>query len=117
VHVAIQHFDIGVGLDLAAQHLAGTSTRRRAMRMPSPHHLERHLLQVEDDVGGVFHHARDGAEFVRHAFDAHGGDGGAFNGAEQHAAQAGADGGSESALERLRGEHAVALGERFGIGD
>ena len=35
------------------------------------HHLERNLLQVEDDVGGVFDHARNGAEFVRHAFDAH----------------------------------------------
>ena len=45
------------------------------------------------------------------------GDGGAFDGAEQHAAQAGADGGAEAALERLRGEHAVALGERLGIGD
>ena len=54
---------------------------------------------------------------MRHAFDAHGGDGGAFNRAQQHAAQAGADGGAESALERLGGELAVALGERFGIRD
>ncbi len=44
-------------------------------------------------------------------------DGRAFNRAQQHAAQAGADGGAESALERLRGEHAVAVVERFRIGD
>ena len=81
------------------------------------HHLERNLLQVEDDVGGVFDHARNGAELVRHAFDAHRGDGGAFNRAQQHAPQPGADGGPESALERLRGEHAVPLVERFRIGD
>ncbi len=81
------------------------------------HHLERNLLQVEDDVGGVFDHARNGAELVRNAFDAYARNGGALNRAQQHAAQAGADGGSESALERLRGELAETLGERFGIGD
>ena len=48
----------------------------------------------------------NGAEFVRHAFDAHGRDGGAFDRAQQHAAQTGADGGAESALERLGREHA-----------
>ena len=85
--------------------------------MPSPDHLERNLLQVQDDVGGVFDHAGDGAELVGHAFDAHGRDGRAFNRAQQHAAQAVADGGAESALERLGGEHAVTLGERFRIGD
>ena len=51
-------------------------------------HLERNLLQVEDDVGGVFDHAGDRTEFVQHAFDADGGDGRALDGAEQHATQA-----------------------------
>ncbi len=36
---------------------------------------------------------------------------------EQHAAQAGADSRSETALKRLRGEHAVPFREGFGIGD
>ena len=36
---------------------------------------------------------------------------------KQHAAQTVADGGAESALERLGRELAVAFGERFGIGD
>ena len=99
------------------KHLAGLVDAKPRDAGAFAAHLERHLLQVEDDVGGVFHHAGDGAEFVSHAFDADGGDGGAFDGAEQHAAQAGADGGSESTLERLGGEHAVTLGERFGVGD
>ena len=71
----------------------GWSTRSARDADAFADHLERNLLQVEDDVGGVFDNARNGAEFVRHAFDADGGDGGAFDGAEQHAAQAGADGG------------------------
>ncbi len=50
-------------------------------------------------------------------FDAHGGDGGAFDGAQQHAPQAIADGGAEAALKRLRREHAVPIREGFGVGD
>jgi hypothetical protein len=53
---------------------------------------------------------------VLDAFDADGRDGRAFDGAEQNTAEAIADGGSETALERLGGEHAVTLGEGFGIG-
>ena len=57
------------------------------------------------------------AELVVNAFDADGGDGGAFDRAQQDAAQRVADGGAETALKRLGGEHAIPLGERLGIGD
>ena len=114
MHVAIEHFDVGIGLDLAAD---STSPERSTLQAdgvdPLAHHLERNLLQVEDDVGGVFDHARNRAEFVRDAFDAHRRDGRAFNRAQQHAAQAVADGGAESALERLRGEHADTVPSAF----
>ena len=117
VHVAVQHFDVGIGFDLPAQNFAGRVGFEAHGAHALAHHLEGNLLQVEDDIGGVFDHAGNGAEFVRHAFDPHGGDGRAFNRAQQHAPQARADGGSESALERLRGEHAVPVGERFRVGD
>ena len=80
-------------------------------------HLERNLLQVQDDVGGVFDNARDGAEFVIHAFDADRGDGGAFDARKQHAAQRIADGGTETALERLGGELPVTLRQGLGVSD
>ena len=57
------------------------------------------------------------AEFVLDAFDAHGGDGRAFDRAQQHAAQAVADGGAEAALKRLRREHAIPFRQGFGIGN
>ena len=117
MHVAVEHFDIVIGFDLAAEHFARRVDFQADGARALAHHLERNLLQVEDDVGGVFDDAGNGAELVRHAFDAHRRDGRAFNRAQQHAAQPVADGGAESALERLRGEHAVTLGERFGIGD
>src|SRR5580698_296363 len=115
--VAIQHFNVGVGLDLTAEHLAGTVHAQARDPNPFTAHLERDLLQVEDDVGGIFHHAWNGTEFVSHTLNADGGNGGALYGAEQDAAQARANGGSEAALERLCGEHAVALGESFGVSD
>ena len=73
--------------------------------------LERNLLQVQDDVGRIFNDAGDGLELVQHAFDADGGDGSAFDGREQRAAQRVADGGTEAALKGLRAELAELGGE------
>jgi len=44
------------------------------------------LLQVENDIGSVFHHARDPAEFVFDTFKAHSRNRRAFNRAQQHTA-------------------------------
>ena len=117
VHIAVKHFDVGVGFDLAAADVAGVIHAQAHGFDAVSHDLERNLLQVEDDIGGVFHHARNRAEFVLDAFDADGGDGRALDGAQQHAPQAVADGGAETALEWLRGEHAIPVREGFGIGD
>src|SRR5205807_8888443 len=94
VDVLIEHFHVGIGFDHAAGDFAcligleinglGTFARQ----------LEGHLLQVEDDVGSVFHHAGNGLELVQHAFDLDGGDSGAFDGGKQHAPQAVAVGGA-----------------------
>jgi hypothetical protein len=51
------------------------------------------------------------------AFDLDSSDRCAFNRAKQDAAKTVADGGSETALERLRGELAIPVGKRLGIGD
>jgi hypothetical protein len=82
---------------------------------PFARELERDLLQVEDDVGRILDHAADRLELVQHALDAHGGDRGALNRREQRAPQRIADGRSEAALKRLRGELSVLLGECFGV--
>ena len=85
--------------------------------MPFAHDLEGNLLQVENDIGGVFHYARDRAEFVLDAFDTNRRDGRAFNRAQQHAAQTVADSGAEPALERLCREHAIPFRKGLGIGN
>ena len=88
VDVLVEHFDVGVGLD----HAGGDHSRLigaqvdRFRRVTGQ--LERNLLEVEDDVGGVFDHPGDRLELVQHAFDFHRGDGCAFDGRKQHAPQA-----------------------------
>src|SRR5271165_229139 len=72
--------------------------------------LDGHLLQVEDNVRGVFDHAGDRGEFVQHALDFHRGDGRALDGTEKRATQGIAYGGSPAALKRLRGEATVLFG-------
>ena len=78
--------------------------------------LERNLLQVEDDVCGVLHHAGNRRELVQHALDLHGGDGRALDRAEQRAAQSVAHRGAPAALERLRVEFPELIGQRLEIG-
>ena len=117
VHVAVEHFDVGVGLDLAAAHIARLIHGEADGFDSLAHDLEGNLFQVEDDIGGVFDHARNRAEFVLDAFDAHRRDGRAFDRAQQHAPQAVADGGAEAALKRLRREHAIPFRKGLGIGN
>ena len=72
--------------------------------------LHDQALDVEDDVGDIFHHAGEAGEFVLRALEADVGDGRAFQDAEQDAPQAVADGGAEAAFERLGGKFAVGFG-------
>ena len=74
-------------------------------------HLERNLLQVQDDVGRVLDHALNRRELVEHAFDLDGGHRGALDRRQQHAPQRVPDRRPEPALERLRVEPAEPIGQ------
>src|SRR6267154_4312711 len=78
--------------------------------------LDRHLLQVEDDVRGILDHAGDRRKFVQHTFDLYGGDGRAFNRTEQRATQRVSYRRAPAALKRLRGKPPVLLGGRRQLG-
>ena len=69
--------------------------------------FEFYLLEIEDDVGHVFDHAGEGAEFVLRAVDLDRGDRGAFERREQHAAERISDGVAVAGLE--------GLGDEFGV--
>ena len=115
VDVLVEDLDVAVGLDHAAGDHAGLVGAQVERLGAFARELEGNLLEVENDVGRVFDHAGDGLELVQHALNADGGDGSAFNGAEQRAAQGVADGGAEAPLKRLGAELSVGVGKRLGI--
>ena len=113
VLVGIEHLDGGIELDVGGGDVAG------ALDLDAQHfrlagvHLQQDLLEVQDDVGDILDAALQVAEFVFGALDAHGGDGGAFQRGQQHAAQGIAEGAAVAGLEGLGGEHGVGRGGRF----
>ena len=78
-------------------------------------HLQRNLLQVEDDVGRILDHAGDRRELVQHAVDLDRRDRRALDRGQQHAPQRVADGRAEPALERLRVEAAEPIRQRLAL--
>jgi hypothetical protein len=69
------------------------------------------LLDVEDDLGDILLHARDGAELVQHAVDADAGDRRAGDRGQQAATQRVADRVAEAGLQRLDDEAAAELAD------
>ena len=115
VDVLIEDLDVAVGFDHAGGDDAGLVGAQVERLGAVAVELERNLLEVEDDVGGIFDDSGDGLEFVQHAFDADGGYGCSFDGGEQGAAEAVADGGAEAAFKGLCGKFAVLVGDGFGV--
>src|SRR5208337_2686311 len=115
VDVLVEDLDVVVGFDHAGGDHAGLVGAQVQRLGTFARELERNLLEVQDDVGGVFNHSLNGLELVEHALDANRGNRGAFDGAEQGAAQCVADGCAKSALKGLGAELAVGFGERLGI--
>ena len=115
VGVRLEDLDVAVGLDVARPHFAGLVDAQRQRLGVIDVQLQRNLLQVEDDVGRILDDAGNRRELVQHAVDLHRGDRRAFNRRQQHAPQRVADGGAETALERLRVEPAEPVGERLAL--
>ena len=97
------------GLDVAGLDDARALLAHDHALRPLALHLDGDFLDVEDDVGHILAHAGDRGEFVQHAVDLHGLDGGALQRGEQHAAQRIAEGEAEAALERLGDDSRQAL--------
>ena len=92
VRVRLEDLDVGVGLDVARLDLARLVDAQVQRLGGVDVHLQRNLLQVQDDVGRVLDDARDRRELVQHAVDLDRRDRRAFNRRQQHAPQGVADG-------------------------
>ena len=78
-------------------------------------HLDRDLLQIEDQVDRVLDHSRDRCELVQHAVDLDRRDGRPLDRGEQDAPQGVPDRGAEAPLEGLGPELPVGRGERLHV--
>src|SRR5260221_1097325 len=116
VHALVEHGEVCVFFDLRRSDRTGLLDVDVNGLGQVGVQLDGHLLQVEDDVGGVFDHASDRGKFVQHAFDFYRCDGCPFDGTDQCAAQRVTNGGTPTALKRLRGKTGVLFGERFQFG-
>src|SRR5712664_4381580 len=116
VYALIEHREVRVFFDLRGRHRTGILhvdvNRLRQIGVQ----LDRNLLNVEDNIRGIFDHAGNRRKFVQYSFDFYRGDGCAFNRAEQRAPQRVPYGGAPAALKRLRGKPPVLLGQRLQFG-
>ena len=76
--------------------------------------LERHFLEVQQDMGDVLPHPGKGGELVHDTLDADVGDSRTLDAAEQHPAKAVPDGRGEATLEGIG--HELPVGVREGPG-
>ena len=60
MEIAIENFDVLIGLDLAGEHFPRLiGHQRRTVLIPSPMILNGICFEVEDDVRGIFNDAGD----------------------------------------------------------
>src|SRR5450432_2041421 len=113
VDALVEDGEIGVFFDLRGRDRTGMlEAQINGLRQVGVE-LDGHLLQVKDDIRGIFDYAGDRGEFVQHSLDFHGGDGRALDGAEQRSAKRVAYSGTPTALKRLRRKAPVLFAERF----
>jgi len=124
-HFAIERADVlgrvddlvaGVLLDIAGRHNAfAINNQTQFPRVFVLEVAEPNFFQVQHDVGHVFDHAGQRTKFMRGPFDFHGGDGCAFERAEQHPAQAVAEGMAVATFKRFSNKLGISIGGRLFI--
>lgn len=112
--VGVQDFDVGRGFDLTSGHRAGARGAQGHALRTFGVHAHGQLLDIQNDVDDVFTDAFERGEFVHHAIDLDGGDGGALQRREENATQSVAERHAEAALERFGDD--TGLASRIGAG-
>jgi hypothetical protein len=108
--IRVENLHIRAGLDIARGGNAGAFLLQHhalgAIRMDA----QRDFLDVQNDVGDVLAHTRDGGEFMQYAIDVNRVHGGALQGGQEHTAQRVPERQAEAALQGLRDNRTEALG-------
>ena len=113
----VHDFDVVVRVDVAGRDRARALLRQAQLGAVTRVHLERDLLEVQQDVDHVFLHAFDGGVLMQHAFDLDLGDRRARHGRQQHATQRVAERVAEATLERLDDDARLARSRGLHLDD
>src|SRR5256885_16317124 len=80
INIFVEDLHVAISLDHSGGDDAGfDSTKVNRLRIFAVE-LEWNLLQIKDDVGGIFNYARDRLELVKHALNFYRGDSRSFDG-------------------------------------
>ena len=79
MHRRIEHFNIGVRFNVSSSNFAGAFLGDTQGFRLAAVHFERHLLQIQDDIGSILDYTFNRREFMFDAFDLHRCDGRAFD--------------------------------------
>ena len=109
MQLGVDDLEIRGDLEVTRRDLAGALCVERDGAGAVAQGPEADLLDVEEELGRVLLHAGDGRELVLHLVDAHGDDGGAFERAEEDAAERVAHRRPVARVERLGDEARVLL--------
>ena len=104
---------VTVGFDVFAGHFAGTFFADRQRFRSCSVQFDRNLLDVQDNVGSVFHNALDRREFMLNALDLDCGDRCSFDRRQESTADRVADRCAESTLKRSCVEFTVTFRKCF----
>ena len=106
-NLRVHDFEVDGRADVAGEDLARPGDVQVHSTRPARQGAEANGLDPLDQAKHVVPDVGDGGVLVQDAVDADPGDGGAGDGAQQHAPQGGAQGDAEPPLQRLHGELAV----------
>ena len=117
MHVRIEYFDIGIRRNAAGGQGSGLVRFQVDGFGVIDIELERNLLQVHDDICGIFRHVGDRSELVQNTLDLHGSNRSSLDGGQQDPAQRIPNGCAETSFEGLGKKMAVGRTQGFKIAD
>ena len=106
----INQLDILIELDVGSGDFALFVDREQESLRITRVGLEKNLLEIQHNIRDIFHHAINSGELVHRPVDFDRGDGGAFQGGKQHAAERVANGMAVTGFKRLGNELGVGIG-------
>ncbi len=112
LEIRVKDFDVGTGFDLTRGDSTRTGRFKRHFLRTFGMHAHTHGLDIQDDVGDIFTHARDRRKFVQYTVDLDRSNRRTLERRQQNATQRVTQSLTKTALQRFRHDRTDAAGIR-----